>query len=215
MRHAWLLAPTLLLAVPAQADPLAPLELPLSRTLNTLGAPALDGPMSWLSNSYFLVASPVALAIAADPGHSELPLLTAGSELVAAGVVAVLKPLVGRDRPYMTDPTIRIPAGNMDYDPRSFPSGHAAVSFAGATAIADARPDWALPAYLLAGLITYSRLYNGVHYPSDVVAGALVGITSARLVHWGYASLPVRLSSSGLTGASLAAGPALSWSTAF
>lgn len=61
----------------------------------------------------------------------------------------------------------------------SFPSGHAATSFACATALAVCVPRLRVPAFLLAAAIAYSRLYVGVHYPLDVVAGAVLGVVSA------------------------------------
>ena len=57
----------------------------------------------------------------------------------------------------------------------SFPSGHAATSFACATVIAALSPSLRLPAFVLATAIAWSRVYVGVHYPLDVVAGALYG----------------------------------------
>lgn len=57
----------------------------------------------------------------------------------------------------------------------SFPSGHAASAFAFATGVALERPDVGVPLLGLAGAIAYSRVYVGVHYPSDVIAGALIG----------------------------------------
>jgi membrane-associated phospholipid phosphatase len=58
----------------------------------------------------------------------------------------------------------------------SFPSGHAATSFAGATVLTLARPRWAPAFYLLALAIGFSRVYVGVHYPLDIVGGAILGI---------------------------------------
>ena len=58
---------------------------------------------------------------------------------------------------------------------RSFPSGHAATSFAAATVLAARYPAAAPAAYIVAGGIALSRIYVGVHYPLDVVAGAAVG----------------------------------------
>jgi undecaprenyl-diphosphatase len=61
-------------------------------------------------------------------------------------------------------------------DSNSFPSGHAATSFACATVIAATAPRLRLPLYLLAAAIAWSRVYVGVHYPLDVFGGALWGL---------------------------------------
>jgi len=61
----------------------------------------------------------------------------------------------------------------------SFPSGHATVSFACATVLALAVPRLSLPLFTLAVLISFSRVYVGVHYPFDVLAGAVLGIAIA------------------------------------
>jgi undecaprenyl-diphosphatase len=58
----------------------------------------------------------------------------------------------------------------------SFPSGHAATSFAAATVLSFARPRWAPAFYLLALAIGFSRVYVGVHYPLDILGGAVLGI---------------------------------------
>jgi undecaprenyl-diphosphatase len=59
----------------------------------------------------------------------------------------------------------------------SFPSGHAASAFAFATAAGQRVPALWIPLRALALLIGYSRIHTGVHYPGDVVAGAVVGTT--------------------------------------
>jgi len=64
----------------------------------------------------------------------------------------------------------------------SFPSGHSASAFAFATAASRQWPLLAVPLRALAGLVAYSRVHTGVHYPSDVVVGALLGSAVGRLV---------------------------------
>ena len=67
-------------------------------------------------------------------------------------------------------------------DSASFPSGHAASGFAFAEAVAESAPGVALPLRVLAAIVAYSRVHAGVHYPSDVIAGALVGSSIGEAV---------------------------------
>lgn len=85
----------------------------------------------------------------------------------------ILKPLVGRVRPCDINTAVRL------LIPRptdaSFPSGHTAVSFAAVSALRTAgEPLW-IPALVLAAAIAFSRLYLYVHWPSDVLAGMVLG----------------------------------------
>jgi len=64
----------------------------------------------------------------------------------------------------------------------SFPSGHTASAVAFASAVGTALPATAVPLGLLACAVGYSRVHTGVHYPSDVAAGAVLGIASAAAV---------------------------------
>lgn len=85
-----------------------------------------------------------------------------------------LKPLFARIRPYVVLPEITtLTTLPSDF---SFPSGHSAASFACAWALFRNAPRKAgIPALVLATLIALSRLYVGVHYPTDVIFGALAG----------------------------------------
>jgi undecaprenyl-diphosphatase len=75
---------------------------------------------------------------------------------------------VDRPRPGL-EPLVRLPT-----DP-SFPSGHAATSFAGATMLSAFAPRYRVVFFTLATAIAFSRIYVGVHWPFDVVAGAALG----------------------------------------
>ena len=91
------------------------------------------------------------------------------ADLLALG----LKAATGRPRPFETipqaDPLIGATVG------QSMPSGHAATSFAGAVVLSYLLPRSAPYMFLLAVAIAFSRIYVGVHYPSDVAAGAALG----------------------------------------
>ena len=107
--------------------------------------------------------------------------LSASLGLTALLCNCVLKPLFARPRPFLCVESLEliIPA----LDSYSFPSGHASSSLAAATTLTltlGRRGAWS---YLPAGLIAISRSYVGIHYPSDVAAGALLGTGVALLVH--------------------------------
>jgi undecaprenyl-diphosphatase len=93
---------------------------------------------------------------------------------------AVVKPLVGRHRPYIDHPDVVLLA-HRPGDP-SFPSSHAANSFAGAYALSRVFPEFRAAFWTLAILVAFSRVYVGVHYPLDIVAGAVFGLFAAAVV---------------------------------
>jgi len=66
-------------------------------------------------------------------------------------------------------------------DSTSFPSGHSASAFAFAEGVSTAAPALGVPIRLLAVAVAYSRVHTGVHYPGDVVAGSLIGITAGEI----------------------------------
>lgn len=97
-----------------------------------------------------------------------------------------LKNIVARTRPYeVVDGLTRLIEAQHDY---SFPSGHTCVSFAAAGVYFSmfSKRFWAWSSIVLATLIMFSRLYVGVHYPTDVLAGLLAGIFAAWLAYMIY-----------------------------
>ncbi|MDR0371218.1 MAG: phosphatase PAP2 family protein [Prevotellaceae bacterium] len=89
-----------------------------------------------------------------------------------------LKYSINRKRPYEEYPFLDVP-----YPERSpsYPSGHTSLAFTAATALTLKYPKWyiIIPAYFWAGSVAFSRMNLGVHYPSDVLSGALLGVGSA------------------------------------
>lgn len=102
--------------------------------------------------------------------------LSIGVELLLVNVA--LKNLVGRERPFQKIDGLEVLCRRpRDY---SFPSGHTAVSFAAATAVfAGGYKRFGTLLLLYATLVGFSRMYLGVHYPTDVLAGAFIGASSA------------------------------------
>lgn len=100
----------------------------------------------------------------------------------------VIKPAVARDRPFRAVMDVRV----IDERPTtySFPSGHAATAFAGAYGLSRAWPRTRQVFWGLAALIAFSRIYVGVHYPTDVLAGAMLGTASAYFVFGGSRPRP-------------------------
>jgi undecaprenyl-diphosphatase len=87
-----------------------------------------------------------------------------------------IKPLARRRRPAYADAD-RAPVSRRVRRPASasFPSGHAASAVAFASAVGETAPGTWIPLHVAAALVGYSRVHTGVHYPSDVAAGAVVG----------------------------------------
>lgn len=86
----------------------------------------------------------------------------------------IIKSSVGRDRP--EDSGVSFQLRTPHHSGSSFPSNHAANVFAAATALSGALPPLAPVFYISAALVAYSRIYVGVHFPLDVLGGALIGI---------------------------------------
>ena len=118
---------------------------------------------------YIIGAVLLATTLGTDDMRDTGLLVGAGFAASALTTVA-LKRSVGRPRPLNPEDTY------------SMPSGHATVAFSAATALSHRYPKWRVAFYTVAGGVAFARVYLGRHYPSDVLAGAAVGVGMTRLV---------------------------------
>ena len=129
--------------------------------------------------------------------------LCAGTAVaLAAGLVSVFKDLFDRARPPLGQPAIdalvSLPASS------SFPSGHAATAFAGAVAVAMLHPRLRWPLLGLAAAVALSRVYLGVHYWSDILAGSALGALTGFATTGAFLRVRPELPSLARAGKSLA-----------
>ncbi len=168
------------------ADWLTSLDLKiLSWIHDTFSSGFLDRVMPWISfigNGGMIWILAACLLLCTSRYRRSGILLLAG---LAAGALVgnlLLKPLIARVRPVWPYPVpallARAPAGY------SFPSGHAFSSFTAATILALTDRKFGAFALPLAFLIALSRLYLYVHFPSDVLAGAILGAVIGCFVYW-------------------------------
>ena len=147
--------------------------------------PALDRGMSMLSRaanySRIWIGSAAVLALVGGDRGRRAAVQGLVSVGVTSAVVNVAVKRVGR-RPRPDLPTGRAPARAVRMPSSlSFPSGHSASGFAFATGVGRRLPVVAVPLHAAAGLVAYSRVHSGVHYPGDVVVGSMLGTVLAQL----------------------------------
>lgn len=154
-------------------------------------ADAAPAPVQWFAVHFteavilllglMLVAVAVPRLRRPDPWGRALALVAPATVVLAYGCSELLKSLVDEERPCREAVTILAarcpPTGDW-----SFPSNHATIAGALATAVLLLSPRWGLLAAPLALLAAFSRVFVGVHYPHDVLAGLLLGLAVTLLV---------------------------------
>jgi undecaprenyl-diphosphatase len=130
----------------------------------------------------------IGLAVAAFLRRPWLFAQVAAAVVVSDLLALAIRQMTDRPRPPSVypepEPLVRVP------HTYSFPSGHATVAFACAATLAFAAPRAAPALFVLAAAIAWSRVYVGVHYPLDVLAGAVLGLLVARALRWLLATPP-------------------------
>lgn len=162
------------------------MELRFLDFLQTIHTPLLDKILAFITSlgNAGIIWIVLAVVLPILPKTRKTGIIVAAAllmDLVLCNLI--LKNLVARVRPYDVNTAIAILIKKpLDF---SFPSGHTAASFAAMTALflAKMKKAW-IAALVLAVLIAFSRLYFYVHYPTDVLGGAVVGILSGII---GYA----------------------------
>ena len=164
------------------------LDIRILRQINEHRNEHLDGAFKTISNSVspISIAAPILIfgtgLIEKDQELKQKGLVIGASFLVTTVFATTLKHAVNRARPFETYPDIQKLS---DGGSSSFPSGHTSDAFSTATSLSLAFPKWYViaPSYVYAAAVGYSRMHLGVHYPSDVLAGAFVGAGSAFLCY--------------------------------
>ncbi len=168
-------------------------DIDILKSINASGSNFKDDLFKTTSNSVVIIniAAPVSLFTVSlmkhDKNLRKQSYYMAGAYLLSTVVTQGLKRIIKRPRPFEKYSFIiqRTPE-----DSYSFPSGHTSSAFNTATSLSIVFPKWyvIVPSYAWATAVAYGRMYQGVHYPSDVLAGAVIGAGSAwlsfKIQHW-------------------------------
>ena len=172
-------------------------EIKMVKYCNRLGGKKTDSLLGFINSIRFLAFFWLVLVVVASLKHPVI----AEQFLLAVLIVSVLHFCItegfikhfltrffpARQRPYSAYPELIKPIGKKFSD-SSFPSSHMATTAAMLVVIAAFYPSLVIPAIMLILIMAFSRLHNGMHYPSDIVAGTILGIAygmiAIKLLAW-------------------------------
>lgn len=167
------------------------LDARLFKAINRSHNPAKDGVFEWIDRgaipAFFLVPITYSVVSSLDHGYIDnSSFLFLVTQSLSLGISAGMKAVIVRPRPFETLQGVKT-KHEWSAIGSSFPSGHAAQAFSIATFLALRHKSLlvTVPAFLWAGTVSYGRIYLGLHYPSDVLGGALLGTGIAVLV-WSF-----------------------------
>lgn len=161
-------------------------DIDLLKSINRHRNKSLDGTMGAFTNSVYPVAAivPITELVIGYKTHDSTLIRHGYTSIAGVGINFIvtfgLKYAVNRTRPYVTYPALQ--PYQHDKDP-SFPSGHTSFAFNTVTSLVQICPRWyvVVPAYAWATTVAYTRMDLGMHYPSDVLAGAIIGAGTSLL----------------------------------
>lgn len=137
---------------------------------------------TYLGGLIFVTALTLTLTILGKGNTRYIGMQMTLALIISQGITYSIKAIIARERPYnYLDDLYTFGFELKDY---SFPSGHSSSTFTIATIVFLNMPTIGIFLYLYAGLIAISRIYLGVHYPTDIIGGIIIGVGSSLIVYF-------------------------------
>lgn len=160
-------------------------EFDILYAIQSIRTPFLDKVMAFLSTlgnaGVLWIVIGVVLCVSKKYRHGGMQMLSAELLSFIVGNL-IIKNMVDRLRPCQIDETVSLIV-KIPFD-SSFPSGHTLNGITAAVTLMFIDKRMGIPAIVLAVLIAFSRMYNFMHFPTDVLAGAVLGVVSAVFVNF-------------------------------